>query len=138
MALELGCISQPRYRTRISSKSSTENSHSKVQKKLISTRGAYQVGFSSYYAHAFHGKPTASGEIFDMNGFSAAHRELALGTLIRVTHLGNGRNIDVKVNDRGPFIKDRILDLSLGAARKLDMVQEGVAKVKIEILEFIE
>ena len=73
-----------------------------------------------------------------MNGFSAAHRELALGTLIRVTHLGNGRNIDVKVNDRGPFIKGRILDLSLGAARKLDMVQEGVAKVKIEILEFIE
>ena len=68
-----------------------------------------------------------------MNGLSAAHRELPLGTIIRVTHLGNGKSVVVKVNDRGPFVDGRILDLSLGAAKKLDMVNEGVARVKIEI-----
>ena len=73
-----------------------------------------------------------------MNGISAAHRELPLGTIIRVTHLGNGKSIIVKVNDRGPFIKGRILDLSLGAAKKLDMVDEGVAKVKIEIVKSVD
>ena len=136
--LGTGCVSRPRYRTTPSSKSSAEKPKTEQQKPSISTRGAYQVGLSSYYAHDFHGKPTASGEIYDMNGLSAAHRELPLGTLIRVTHLGNGRSVDVKVNDRGPFIRGRILDLSLGAARKLDMVQEGVAKIKIEILKSIE
>ena len=97
----------------------------------------YQIGYASYYAHKFHGRPTASGEIFDMNGLSAAHRELPLGTVIRVTHLKNGKSIIIPVNDRGPFIEGRILDLSLGAAKKLDMVNEGVAKVKIEIAKSI-
>ena len=96
------------------------------------------MGLASYYGHKFHGRPTASGEIFDMNGISAAHRELPLGTVIRVTHLGNGRSLKLKVNDRGPFIDNRILDLSLGAAKRLDMIEEGVAKVKIEILESID
>tara|TARA_B100000315_G_C14102964_1_gene374577 strand:+ start:305 stop:526 length:222 start_codon:yes stop_codon:yes gene_type:complete len=73
-----------------------------------------------------------------MNGLTAAHRELPLGTVVRVTHLGNGLDIVVKVNDRGPFIDGRILDLSLGAARKLEMIQEGVALVKIEILEAVQ
>jgi len=96
------------------------------------------VGMSSYYAHKFHGRPTASGEIFDMNGLSAAHREMPLGTIIRVTHLGNGRSIVLKVNDRGPFVKGRILDLSLGAAKKLDMLEEGVAEVRIDIVKPVE
>ena len=73
-----------------------------------------------------------------MNGLSAAHRELPLGTIIRVTHLGNGKSVVVKVNDRGPFIEGRILDLSLGAAKKLDMVNEGVARVKIEIVKAVD
>lgn len=72
-----------------------------------------------------------------MNGLSAAHRELPLGTVIRVTHLKNGKSIIIPVNDRGPFIEGRILDLSLGAAKKLDMVNEGVAKVKIEIVKSV-
>ena len=72
-----------------------------------------------------------------MNGISAAHRELPLGTIIRVTHLSNGKSIVLKVNDRGPFVKGRILDLSLGAAKKLDMVNEGVARVKIEIVKSV-
>ena len=73
-----------------------------------------------------------------MNGLTAAHRELPLGTVVRVTHLGNGLDVVVKVNDRGPFVDGRILDLSLGAARKLEMIQEGVALVKIEILEAVQ
>ncbi len=72
-----------------------------------------------------------------MNGLSAAHRELPLGTIIRVTHLSNGKSVVVKVNDRGPFVSGRILDLSLGAAKKLDMVKEGVARVKIEIVKSV-
>ena len=73
-----------------------------------------------------------------MNGLSAAHRELPLGTIIRVTHLKNGKSIIIPVNDRGPFIEGRILDLSLGAAKKLDMVNEGVAQVKIEIAKSVD
>ena len=73
-----------------------------------------------------------------MNGVSAAHRELPLGTIIKVTHLGNGKSVVVKVNDRGPFVGGRILDLSLGAAKKRDMVDEGVAQVKIEIVKAVE
>ena len=93
---------------------------------------------ASYYGHKFNGRPTASGEIFDMYARTAAHRELPLGTIIRVTHMENGRSLEVKVNDRGPFIDGRILDLSLGAARELDMIEEGVARVKIEILKRVE
>ena len=73
-----------------------------------------------------------------MNGLTAAHRELPLGTVVRVTHLGNGRHVVVKINDRGPFVEGRILDLSLGAAKKLDMIREGVALVKIDILEAVQ
>ncbi len=73
-----------------------------------------------------------------MNGLSAAHRELPLGTIIRVTHLGNSKSVILKVNDRGPFVEGRILDLSLGAAKELDMLKEGVAKVMIEIVETID
>ena len=102
---------------------------------VVSLKGAYQVGPASYYAHKFHGRQTANGEIFDMYGLSAAHRELPLGTVIKVTHVGNGRSLELRVNDRGPFIPGRILDLSLGAAQRLDMVAEGVATVRIDIIK---
>ncbi len=91
-------------------------------------------GMASWYGKDFHGKPTANGEIYDMHGISAAHRELPLGTVVDVTHLDNGRKVRVRVNDRGPFIRGRILDLSYGAAKKLDMVGEGVARVEIRIV----
>jgi rare lipoprotein A len=150
LCLEAGCVSRPRYRTdpppnrpargeeEPAGKKANRSGAASKPKKPIPTRGAYQVGMASYYAHEFHGKPTANGEIFDMNGLTAAHRELPLGTYIRVIHLGNGRKVVVKVNDRGPFIEDRILDLSLGAARHLDMIEEGVAEVKIEIVKKAE
>ena len=145
-----GCVPRPRYRVDpIQPVLAPRNASPQVAPsppkkspqdtpKWVPTDNAYQIGLSSYYAHYFHGKPTASGEIFDMNGLSAAHRQLPLGTVIRVTHLENGLSIVVKVNDRGPFVDNRILDLSLGAARELDMVQEGVAKVRIDIVEAIE
>ena len=91
-------------------------------------------GLASWYGKDFHGKPTANGEIYDMHGISAAHRELPLDTVLDVTHLGNGRQVRVRVNDRGPFVRGRILDLSYGAAKQLNMVNEGVAKVEIRIV----
>ncbi|MDA0746738.1 MAG: septal ring lytic transglycosylase RlpA family protein, partial [bacterium] len=147
LTLQTACVSRPRYRThpppeQPRTQTETEKPNAKNPNQTpappVSTKGAYQIGLSSYYAHKFHGRPTASGEIFDMNGLSAAHRELPLGTVIRVTHMGNGRSIELKVNDRGPFVEGRILDLSLGAARRLDMVEAGVAKVKIEIIKAVE
>ncbi len=93
-----------------------------------------QRGMASWYGPKFHGKPTASGEIYDMNQLSAAHRELPLGTMIHVKNLDNGRQIEVRVNDRGPYVRGRVLDLSLGAARKLGMVDVGLARVEIRVL----
>jgi len=90
------------------------------------------VGKASYYANGFHGKKTANGEKFDKKEFTAAHRTLPFGTIVRVTNLNNGKMVFVKINDRGPFIKNRIIDLSKAAAKKLDMVDNGVGKVRIE------
>ena len=89
---------------------------------------------ASWYGTKYHGRQTASGEVYDMNDLTAAHRTLPFGTRLRVTHVGNARSVVVEVNDRGPFIAGRDLDLSFGAAKKLGMVEEGVARVKIERL----
>jgi len=104
----------------------------------ISTAKAYQVGVASYYGKKFHGRLTANGEVFNMYKLTAAHRVLPLGTVIKVTHLANGRWVVVKVNDRGPFIEGRILDLSFAAALELEMVEAGTAEVMIEIVEPVE
>jgi rare lipoprotein A len=96
-----------------------------------------EAGVSSWYGKDFHGRKTANGETYDMYGISAAHRTLPLGTYIRVTNLDNYKSIKVKVNDRGPFAKSRILDLSYGAAKELGFVAQGTAKVRIETLEEI-
>ena len=109
-----------------------------VDPTRISTKNAYQIGMASYYGKKFHGHKTANGEIFNMYKLTAAHRVLPLGTLIRVTHIGNGHWVEVKVNDRGPFIEGRILDLSFAAALELEMVQAGKAKVMIEIIKPVE
>ena len=94
-----------------------------------------QVGTASWYGKDFHGKPTASGEIYNMYGYSAAHKKLPLGTLVRVTNLDNHRKIVVPINDRGPFVGRRIIDMSYGAARHLGMIKEGLAKVRIEVIQ---
>lgn len=93
-------------------------------------------GVASYYADAFHGKLTSNGETFDMHALTAAHRTFPFGTKIRVTNLGNGKTVVVRVNDRGPFVDGRIIDLALGAAKAIDMVQTGTGRVRLEVLEW--
>lgn len=91
-------------------------------------------GVASWYGKDFHGKPTASGVIYDMHGMTAAHRELPLGTVVDVRNLENGRKVRVEINDRGPFVRGRIIDLSYGAAKKLGMAEAGLAKVEIQVV----
>ncbi|MEE3234024.1 MAG: septal ring lytic transglycosylase RlpA family protein [Candidatus Latescibacterota bacterium] len=106
-----------------------------VSTESIDTTRAYQIGVSSFYGKKFHGRKTANGETFNMYKLTAAHRVLPLGTYVRVTHLDNGRWVEVKVNDRGPFIEGRILDLSFAAALEIEMVNAGKARVMIEIMD---
>ncbi|MGH7278020.1 MAG: septal ring lytic transglycosylase RlpA family protein [Candidatus Rokuibacteriota bacterium] len=97
--------------------------------------GYEQTGRASWYGHPYHGRRTANGEIYDMHRLTAAHRTLPLGTRVRVTNLRNGRVVDVRVNDRGPYVDGRILDLSHAAASVLDAVRDGVVPVRLEVLE---
>ncbi len=97
-------------------------------------RSYYQVGDASWYGREFHGRPTASTERFNMRRMTAAHQTLPFGTRVRVTDLETRRSVVVIINDRGPFKKRRIIDLSWGAARRLGMVEKGVAKVGLQIL----
>jgi len=94
----------------------------------------YQTGYASWYGRDFNGRPTASGEIFDMNAYTAAHRDLPFGTRVRVTNEANGRSVVVRINDRGPWVEGRILDLSYAAAKALGMLEAGVARVRLEVL----
>ncbi|MBG0789825.1 MAG: septal ring lytic transglycosylase RlpA family protein [Desulfovibrionaceae bacterium] len=98
---------------------------------LKSARGYDEVGMASWYGSDFHGKKTASGHVYDMYGLSAAHKTLPLGTRVRVTNLANDRSVVLLVNDRGPFVHGRVLDLSYGAAKRLGTVEQGVARVRI-------
>lgn len=91
-------------------------------------------GQASYYAHKYHGRTTASGERFNMHAMTAAHRTLPFGSVVRVTNPANGRQVTVRINDRGPFIDGRIIDLSLATAQRLDMVKAGVIPVQVEVL----
>jgi rare lipoprotein A len=105
--------------------------------------GAYGPGFSetglaSWYGADFHQKRTANGERFDMNGLTAAHRSLPFDSYVRVTNVANGRSVVVRINDRGPFIADRIIDLSAKAARQLGIKEDGVARVRIEVVKSSE
>ena len=93
-----------------------------------------EEGTASWYGVPFHGRRAADGEIFDMNSLVAAHRTLPFGSIIRVTNLSNGRDVQVRVIDRGPFVGDRILDLARAAAVQLDMIGPGTAPVRIELL----
>ena len=94
-----------------------------------------QVGAASWYGEQYHGKITASGEPFDMYDLTAAHATLPLGTFVRVTNLNNGRTVIVRVNDRGPFVKGRIIDVSYNAARILDFLKDGVQGVLLDFEE---
>ena len=102
----------------------------KIEKR--ETRGVQQ-GIASWYGADFHGKQTSSGEVYDMYQLTCAHQTLPLGTMVMVTNLENGKSVELKVNDRGPFVKGRIIDVSYAAARMLDMCEKGTAMVKVEV-----
>ena len=91
-------------------------------------------GYASWYGGKFQGRLTANGEVFDTNLLTAAHKTLPFGTIVEVTHLGNGRTVEVQINDRGPFVEGRVIDLSRAAADALDMAGEGVAPVQLRIV----
>jgi len=97
--------------------------------------GGTQVGIASWYGPGFQGKPTASGEAFDQWGFTAAHRTLPMDSVVRVTSLSNGKTVRVRVNDRGPFVRGRIIDLSRAAAGRLQMIGPGLMRVRVEVLD---
>lgn len=94
-----------------------------------------ETGIASYYGTKYHGKPTASGELFNMDDLTAAHPKLTFGTRVKVTHLESHRSVIVRINDRGPFVQGRIIDLSQAAAAQLQMVKDGLARVKVEIID---
>jgi rare lipoprotein A len=118
-----GCASTPRSASTIGAP------------KARSTHARTAVGIASYYGKEYHGRTTASGEIFDMTKLTAAHRSLPFGINVRVTNLSNDQSVVVRVNDRGPFVAGRIIDLSLAAAQRLGMIAAGLAKVKVEPID---
>ena len=107
---------------------------SRKQIESIKKHPQTQIGIASYYGKKFHKKRTANGEVFNMYKVSAAHKSYPLGTKVRVTNLENGKSIKLVINDRGPFVKGRIIDLSYKAARKLDFINQGTTKVRINVI----
>ncbi len=119
------------------SKKSTAKNSSAPDKEVWQKRAQgslSSVGIASWYGKDFHMKPTASGVKYDMYTFTAAHRTLPLGTVVKVTDASNGKSVMVCVNDRGPYVSGRIIDLSYAAAERLDLMDRGVGKVKVEVV----
>ena len=132
-----GCSNSPRYRTgpvKTSGKKSISPPSLKTKSNVEHRK--VMKGVSSFYAEDFHGKLTANGEVYDMYGLTAAHKTLPLNTIVRVTNLVNNKSLILRINDRGPYIKGRILDCSYGAAKKLDFIVQGTTDVKIEVIEW--
>lgn len=122
----------PRHASSLSGISGRGTEHRQEAASVRGDRFLVAEGRASYYANRFHGRKTASGEHFDRHDFTAAHRSLPFGTKVRVTNLENGKKVVVKINDRGPHTRNRIIDISQAAARELGMVRHGVENVRIE------
>jgi rare lipoprotein A len=106
----------------------------RAARSITPSIGTRERGMASWYGHPYHGRATASGEIYDMELDTAAHQRFAFGTWLRVDNLDNGKRTEVRVNDRGPFVRGRIVDLSRAAAREIDMLGPGTAKVKLTVI----
>ncbi len=134
----LGCAPAPVYREgpgRETVAASPKNVPAKGNEKPAAEWPLTTViGIASYYGKEFHGRKTANGETFDMNAMTAAHRTLPFGTMVRVTNLANDQSVTVRINDRGPFIKGRIIDLSYGAAKSIDLLSIG--QVRLDIIKY--
>ncbi len=94
-----------------------------------------ETGKASYYADKFQGQKTASGQLYHPDSLTAAHKTLGFGTLVKVTNLGNGKSVIVRINDRGPFVKGRVIDLSKNAMKTLEGIDKGLINVKVEVLK---
>ena len=135
----VGCSSTSRFAGRSEERSSEHKSAAQPEQSTHQSSGKILLtleGVASYYAHDFNGKMTSNGEIFDMNALTAAHRTFPFGTKVRVTNLENNKTVIVRVNDRGPFKEGRIMDLSMGAAKEIDLIRTGTAHVRLEVLEW--
>jgi len=102
---------------------------------LAARVGFVEMGVASWYGHPYHGRKTSNGETYDMEQLTAAHLRLPFNTVVRVTNLATELSVDVRINDRGPFIKDRIVDLSHAVARQIGMIGDGIATVRLEVVE---
>jgi rare lipoprotein A len=129
----LGAAQAPN--TSEASSAQTSPNRTKANRNQAGKTRPYQVGTASWYGEDFDGKPTASGEDYDMYDMTAAHPTLPLGSYVKVTNLHNGRAVVVKVNDRGPIVQGRIIDLSYGAARVLHFEHRGVQKVRLDVVK---
>ncbi len=137
------CTGAPRY-TRSASVSDSAIAHKatrtdvsvlpRVSRKKKSAGAFYQTGEASYYSNKFHGRKTASGERYNRDALTAAHRTLPFGTMVRVTRQNTGKTVTVRINDRGPYKRGRIIDLSRAAALQIGLVADGVVQVGIEII----
>lgn len=121
------CSSSPRFTNEPDKKSPRYPSYSDVQ-----------TGIASYYADEYHGRKTSSGEIYDMYKLTAAHPVLPFNTRVKVTSTKNGKSVIVRINDRMPDFKNRIIDLSYAAAKQIDMIADGIVEVKVEIIERVK
>ena len=136
------CIASPRYSSSSLDKQKTVKKYnyrltSKGNPKPEDVRvGDVITGVSSWYGPNFHGKLSANGEVFDQYGVTAAHKTLPLGTVARVTNIDNGKSLILRINDRGPYVGDRVLDCSSAAAKKLGFFNKGTANVKIEVIKW--
>ena len=97
--------------------------------------GETETGVASWYGIPYHGRRSANGEVYDMEKMTAAHRSLPFDTWVEVTNLANKKHVEVRITDRGPFVNGRIIDLSMAAAREIDMVQAGVVQVRIKVIK---
>ncbi len=135
------CASAPRYTSKRKPPRKKSAPSRRIEPPVTRTPsikvrpGAVFVGVASFYGPDFHGKLTANGEVYDMYGLTAAHRTMPLNTIIRVTNVANRKSLIVRINDRGPYIQGRMLDLSYGAALKLGFVSQGTTRVKVEVIE---
>lgn len=110
----------------------SEDASPRAASSAPASRGATGTGIASYYGGSHHGGPTASGERFNQNAMTAAHRSAPLGSTMRVTNLNNGKSVVVRINDRGPFVRGRVIDVSRGAAEALGFVSAGLTRVKLD------
>lgn len=137
----LFCSGAPRYAPSAAAADANRSAHvrrpvSNVRPPAGKGRGHYfQTGTATYYGNKFHGRKTASGERYNRTAFTAAHRTLPFGTMVRVTCLSNGKTVVVRINDRGPLKGNRIIDLSRAAAKAIDMISAGAVPVGIDIME---